>query len=438
MPWLSAWLPTLFAIPLAAQRANPAQVDRQLVAAGLWAEARYNYAYWDAVRANWDSAFAATVTFTGGRPAPGDIQFYYRLRRWGALLNDGQLEIVPPADIASRVARPPLELRAIERRPFIIDYAVNDEMRVARPERLAEILAVQGVPAAEWIRDSVLPVISAANDASRWDRAVTRMLEGERGTALHLLLKLPGGAERGASVTRSVAMTSRWPLDHQSCETDTLSDGIIWVRVFSFADPEVLQQFDRALGDAPREGPRHRGLIIDLRDTHWTSEGREHALAMLGRLIDHPFLTAGRMVPLQRPDSAAIGVRTWMRTPPDTIWPPSQRERIAYSGPVAVLISPRTAGSAEDFLVAFLAGGRGATFGEPSAGGTGETAVFALTRGWKLRLTVSRDAFPDGKEFVHTGIAPQFTVDVRIEDVLAGRDAVLDRARAYLSETAPR
>ena len=101
-------MPTVLAIPLAAQRANPAQVDRQLVAAGLWAEARYNYAYWDAVRANWDSAFAATVTFTGGRPAPGDIQFYYRLRRWGALLNDGQLEIVPPANIASRVARPPL------------------------------------------------------------------------------------------------------------------------------------------------------------------------------------------------------------------------------------------------------------------------------------------------------------------------------------------
>src|SRR5256885_3011092 len=375
-PWLSAWFPVLLAAPLVAQRANA--VERQLVAAGLWAEARYNYAYWDAVRANWDSAFAATVTYAGERPLPSDLQFLRRLRRWAALLHDGQLDILPPPAIASRIARPPLALRSIERRPFIMDYVMNDEMRVARPERLAEILAVQGVPAAEWIRDSVLPVIAAANDASRWNRAVTRMLEGERGTALHLLLKLPGGAERGASVTRSVAMTSRWPLDHQSCETDTLSDGIIWVRVFSFADPDVLQQFDRALGDAPREGPRHRGLIIDLRDTQWTSEGREHALAMLGRIIDHPFLSAGRMVPLQRPDSAAIGVRTWLRTPPDTVWPPSQRDRIASSGPVAVLIAPRTAGSAEDFLVAFQAGGRGATFGEPSAGGTGETAVFAL------------------------------------------------------------
>ena len=62
MLWLSAWFPALLAVPLAAQPARPTPADRQLVVAGLWAVARYNYAYWDAVRANWDSAFAATVT----------------------------------------------------------------------------------------------------------------------------------------------------------------------------------------------------------------------------------------------------------------------------------------------------------------------------------------------------------------------------------------
>src|SRR5258705_1446104 len=106
---LSAWFPVLLVAPLVAQRANP--VERQLIAAGLWAEARYNYAYWDAVRANWDSAFAATVTATQARPGPTDLQYFHRLRRWGALLNDGQLEILPPTSVANRIARPPLELR---------------------------------------------------------------------------------------------------------------------------------------------------------------------------------------------------------------------------------------------------------------------------------------------------------------------------------------
>src|SRR6266850_6467114 len=209
MPSRTSWLFVMFPALLAAQRPPshpPSSVDRQLVAAGIWAEARYNYAYWDAVRANWDSAFAAAVTYVGASPRPTDLQFARRLRRWGALLNDGQLEILPPAPLSSRVARPPLLIRSIERRPFIMDYATNEEMRIARPERLAEIVAVQGIPAAEWIRDSVAPEIAAATDAGRWERAAAAMLEGERGTALHLLLRLPGGAERGASVTRSVPM----------------------------------------------------------------------------------------------------------------------------------------------------------------------------------------------------------------------------------------
>ena len=429
---MSAWFPALLVAPLVAQRATP--VDRQLVAAGVWAEARYNYAYWDAARANWDSAFAATVTYAGQRPPPTDVQYFHRLRRWGALLNDGQLEILPPATIANRIARPPLALRSIERRPFIMDYVANDEMRVARPERLAEILAVQSIPAAVWIRDSILPEISAATEPSRWDRAVAQMLEGERGTALHLLLRLPGGAERGVSVTRSMSLDGRSPLDRPALEADTLPDGVIWMRVYSFADPDVLTQFDRALGDAAREGVRHRGLILDLRETTWTVVGREHAHALLARLIERPFLTSRRRIPLYRADSLS----GWVNMPSDTIWPPVRRERLAYTGPVVVLSSTRTAGAAEDFLVAFQAGGRGPIIGEASAGRSGQTAILTLGGGWKLRMTVSRDAFPDGKEFVPTGIAPQFPVDVRVEDVLAGRDAALDRARAYLTETARR
>jgi len=419
--------------PLAAQRVTP--VDRQLVAAGVWAESRYNYAYWDAVRANWDSAFAATISYAGERPPPSDLQFFRRLRHWGALLNDGQLEILPPVTIANRIARPPLALQSIERRPFIIDYLSNDEMRVTRPDRLAEIVAVQGIPAADWIRDSVLPEVSAGTASSRWERAVVRMLEGERGTALHLLLRLPGGAERGASVTRSVPLTARWPLENPALEADTLPDGAIWIRVNSFADPGVPALFNRALGDAPREGPRHRGLILDVRETAWTAAGRETAYALLAGLIERPFLTARRRTPRYRPAQSGVD---WLSTPSDTIWPPPRRERIAYTGPVVVLASARTAGPAEDFLAAFRGGNRGPIIGGASAGSTGQTAVLPLPSGWQLRVTVTRDAFPDGTEFVRTGIIPDIQVEVRVDDALAGRDAVLDRARAYLTEMARR
>jgi hypothetical protein len=437
-PWLFWWFPVFFAAPLVAQRLTA--VDRQLVAAGVWAEARYNYAYWDIVRASWDSAFTSTLAYAAGRPT--DLEFFRRLRRWSALLNDGQVEVLPPAAIAVRLAQPPILIRSIERRPFIIDWAANDEMRVARPERLAEIIAVRGIPAALWIRDSILPETPGATEASRWERAVAHMLEGERGTALQLSLRLPGGEQRGASVTRSAPLTARWPLEPAALEADTFPDGAIWVRINSLADPDVLSRFDRALGEAAREGPRHRGLILDLRETTWTPSGRERGYAILSRLIERPFLTSRWRTPQYRPSYRGAdtpdSTGAWFAVPSDTIWPPSRRERVPYTGPVTLLSSPRTAGAAEDLLVAFRNGSRGPVIGEPTAGRTGQTVVLALAGGWQLRLTATRDAFPDGTEFVRTGIAPEIPVQVRAQDVLAGFDAALERAREYLATVARR
>ncbi len=425
---LVAWFPTL----VSAQLLTP--VDRQLVAAGVWSEPRYNYAYWDAVRADWDSAFAAVVTETAGRGATTDVQFFRRLRRFVALLGDGQAEVLPPPAIAARLARPPLALRSVERRPFLIDYATNDEMRIARPERLAEILAVQGIPAEQWIRDSILPEIPGATDPSRWERAVARMLEGEKGTALHLLLRLPGGAQRGASVTRSVSLTARWPLEPAALEVDTLpgGGGAIWVRVTSLADAGVVAAFDRALGDAPRL----TGIVLDLREAAGTGSGRENGYAILARLIERPALTSRWRTPQYRPAyrgaDAPDSNGAWLDAPSDTIRPRQGGGGSRFAGPVAILTSPRTAGAAEDLLVAFRNGARGPVIGEMSAGSTGQTLLLPLRRGWQLRVTVTRDAFPDGTEFARSGIAPELPVAVRVEDVLAGRDAALERAREYL------
>src|SRR5256885_9223497 len=134
--------------------------ERAEVVATIWAEARYNFAYWDRVRADWDSAL--TVNLKLAAEPQSDLLFYRRLRRLVALLGDGQAPVLAPPNLRSRIARPPLLLPRAARRPFIMDYAENDEMRVARPDRLAEIVAVQGIPAEAWIRDSVLPEIPAA------------------------------------------------------------------------------------------------------------------------------------------------------------------------------------------------------------------------------------------------------------------------------------
>ena len=401
--------------------------DRAQLVAVLWSEARHNSPRWNDVHANWDSALAASLR---SAPQPqSDLRFWLGLRRLAALLGDGQAAVVAPEALRSRVARPPLALTSVEGRPFIADYAANDEMRVARPERLAEILSVQGVPAGDWIRDSILPQVGGATPAARWEHAVQEMLQGPRGTSVQLLLRVPGGQQRGISVTRSVSMTDRWPLQRPAVEIDSLPNGVVVAHLNNLDGHDVVEQFDRALPVFTGL----RGLILDLRGA--AGGGPTHGYQILARLTDRPFLTVWRRTPDCRPGLRLLGptdsAPSWYAFPIDTVAPRSDRP--AYTGPIAVLSSAATAGAAEDFLAAFRNTARGAIIGATSAGSPGQPLDLPLLKDWGLRLSVVREAFSDGTDFAGTGIAPEIPVTQTVNEWLAGRDAALERARAYLA-----
>ena len=400
--------------------------ERGVAVATIWAEARYNYAYWDRVRADWDSALAANLKLAT-EPQP-DLLFYRRLRRLVALLGDGQAVVIAPPHLRSRIARPPLLLESAERRPFILDYAENDEMRVARPERLAEIIAVQGIPAELWIRDSVLPEISAAMPADRWQRAVAWMLEGEKGTSLHLLVRVPRGEPRGLSVTRSLSLNDRWPLEPAAFAMDTLPGGVAVVHIASLGDAEAVRQLDLAFPDFGRV----QGIVLDLRRA--VSGKTEYAYQILARLSDRPFPAVRWKTPVYRAGFRAWNLAdsafTWYGLDAGTVAP--RTERPSYGGPMAVLASSATSGAAEDLLAAFRAEGRGVIIGEPSAGSPGDVAAFALPKNWGVQFSVARHLAPDGTEFAGVGIKPDVLVPRTVNDLLAGNEPALDRARQYL------
>src|SRR5258708_17788829 len=88
----------LLAITLAATSAAAQQLtatDRARAAAAVWAGAKYNYAWWDHVRADWDSALGATLR--AANEPQSDVRFYRRVGPGAA----------PPADREARGAPPP-------------------------------------------------------------------------------------------------------------------------------------------------------------------------------------------------------------------------------------------------------------------------------------------------------------------------------------------
>lgn len=415
---------------LPAQQLTPA--ERAQAVATIWAEARYNFAYWDRVRADWDSALTANLRLA--TEPQSDLRFYRRLRRFLAVLGDSRAAILAPPNLRSRIARPPLLLTSVERRPFLMDFADNDEMRVARPERRTEILAVQGLPAETWIRDSVLPEISGATPADRWQRAVAWMLQGERGTTLQLLVRAPGGEPRGLSVTRSHSLNDRWPLEPPAFAVESSPSGLTVVRIGSLADDDIVRQFDRAFPDFRAV----QALVLDLRAA--TDGKTEYAYQLLARLTDQPFAAVRWKTPAYRAAfrawNLADSAMSWYAAPAGSVEPRSDHP--AYGGPIAVLASSATGAGAEDFLAAFHATRRGVIIGEPSAGSAGDVAAFPLPKGWGAQFCVTRHAFPDGSEFAGLGVPPDALVVSTVDALLARSDLALERARAYFAGGAAR
>src|SRR3989442_12374999 len=112
--WVVAVLIPLPALGTA-QQLSPA--DRQLIVVKLWAEARTNYAYWDRVHADWDSALTANLALAAGRPP--DRQFFPALRRLVALFSDGESAVRAPGSVGGPGPRPPIELQAGGGRPLL-------------------------------------------------------------------------------------------------------------------------------------------------------------------------------------------------------------------------------------------------------------------------------------------------------------------------------
>src|SRR2546422_3572166 len=85
--------------------------------------------------------------------------------------------------------------------------------------------------------------------------------QGEKGTTLQLLLRVPGGGERGVSVTRSVSLNDRWPLEPAAFAVESLPGRVVIVRLNSLSDADEVRRFDRAFPDFGGV----QGLVVDLR-----------------------------------------------------------------------------------------------------------------------------------------------------------------------------
>jgi len=389
--------------------------------ARYWAEVRSNFAFFDQVpELDWDAAFLETLPKV--RAAATTADYYRVLQGLNARLHDGHTNVYPPKELRpSFYTRPALRTAKIEGR-VVITRLLDPALAGGGLAPGLEIVAIDGEPVESYADAKVRPFQAASTpqdlEVRTYDYA---LLAGAAATEVELLVEDAAGVRRTVRVVRTPQEElAKVAPPFRPFELTALGDGILRVDLRSFGTPEVAEQWLANWGEIATA----KGLILDLRDNGGGNSG--HGYRILSTLIDRPSATSVWRTRLYRPSFRAWGnAEGWYIADAGSLEPDTEHR---FSGPVAVLIGPRTYSAAEDFAVAFDVAERGPMLGAATGGSTGQPLMFALPGGGEARVCSKRDTYPDGREFVGVGVLPDREVTTTVADLRAGRDAVLEAA----------
>lgn len=402
-------------------RENLSEEEKLAGLARVWSEVKYNFVYFNRVPSlNWDSLYLAYLPRI--KQSKSTREYYRLLEQMCARLKDGHTGInLPPQLFTEQYARPAVQTARIEGRVIIVKL-LNDELFRQGIQPGMEIVSIDGLPVQEYVEQYVAPYVNASTPQG-WEVGCYDfyLLCGSKDQPVVLELRDSSGKTLRTTLPRNFYRLRSFT---RALEFRKLRGNIAYVALNSFAQNKVAEQFDSLFSEIKHSA----GLIIDLRNN--TGGNSSVGYTILGYLTDKPFTYLRWKTRTYNPYYRASGRKQeWTEEPPGE-WPANGVKW--YSGPVALLIGPRTGSAAEDFCVAFDYMQRGTMFGEPTAGSTGQPLVYSLPGGGSGTVCTIRNYYPDGREFVGIGIQPDIRVHQTIEDVRTRRDPVLETAMRTL------
>jgi carboxyl-terminal processing protease len=298
-------------------------------------------------------------------------------------------------------------LESEEYRAWREDDAGDAEVGLALSRRYGFLMVIgvrAGSPAAEagMRPGDILKSIDGAHSRAISAPIGERMLHGEPGSSVTLEVL------RGGQQTESVEL-SRERLTPVPPSSELLEPGFGRLEVTEF-DLETAERVRTELELLKRQGAER--LVLDLRRAAFGEPELGVALADL-------FVDSGV---LARRDGRRVPEQVWNADP----------ARVAWRGPIAVLIDAGTSGPGE--VAAAAMGGNGAQLvGRHTFGRAGVQKALPLPEGGLL-LTVAKYRAPDGTPIHGQGLTPAVAVRRPAPGVTEEGDPVLDAALAYLKE----
>ncbi|MDO6429930.1 S41 family peptidase [Flavitalea sp. BT771] len=419
----------------------------------FWQEVNYNFVYLDRIdRQKWDSLYIALIGQV--QKTPDDYTYYRLLQKFCATLHDGHTNVWMPPGINNSILTKMfgeywLGTENIDGKA-IVTHTLKTKIKEIPIG--SEIIEVNGLPTDRYIADSVRPYISSSTAYVLEDNAISGLLSGPIGASYKVKIRRPDGSILPLQLTHERSKdTSYYPalVNTPLLELKWYDKDIAYLALNSFGDEKIDTLFLEKLPGLYQA----RALIIDLRANGGGSTGTGTAILQYltqDSIMQHSryftrqhmpaFKAWGKFVNLKDTIGNDWARRSWLYNhdamfytfdyAPDTIHLGAKRLVV----PTVLLIGHNTASAAEDFLISAANQKHMVRIGDRSFGSTGQPFLFDLPGGGGARICTKKDTYPDGKEFVGYGVAPDIFVRPTVKDFIDHKDPVLERGLEYLRQ----
>ena len=361
--------------------------DRVVVASKIYSLVQQYFAHWEgAPRATVDAAYREYLDRVVREKERKE--FDLATLRFIATLRNGHTQFLDGA-----MDGRPLKFRLLQ----VEDQWVVVDSQDSRLGRGAVVRTLDGLPVDDFVREAARYVAASNERLARTHVFSYPGLFRE---------KVSVGLESGAVVVvdRAAAADTRLGPFPQASEGRWLREGrIAYLRIPSFGNPA----FERSAIDLVHQFGSSPSLVIDVRG----NGGGATPFQLMTALMNRPR-------------------RWWQEAPVSRNLLPEPPSSAAYSGRLFLLVDRFCGSACEDFVMPFKDTARAVIVGETTQGSSGNPYRASLGYGMAVSIGAVRYRFPDGTPFEGVGIAPDVVVERRISDLVAGRDAILERAQA--------
>lgn len=345
--------------------------------------------------------------------ARDSAELYRVLRGMLGKLGDAHTRVYAPEDGFDR-NRPAgttvgLTVRRIESRTIISSVETGSEAARQGIRPGQTLTHVDGVPVEKALARLVDEFGSSSTPTARELQSLDRLFYGPRDMSVSVTLIDEGGTQ-----PRTLSLTRRYVEFQRRVTTRLLPYNIGYIELTGFG-PEIERDFDKAMQTL--QGTR--GLVLDLRSN---GGGFVSTVAWIASYFFPENTDLGEFITRQGRSSRRI---TW-------------RTRINYRAPLTVLVSNRSASGSEILAAAIQERKRGLIVGSnPATCGCllGVSRTLRLEDGGKLNISDTDYRTAQGRRIEGTGIQPDQRAELRIADLLAGKDSVLESAVDQLSRS---